>query len=271
MMLSPCGPSAVPTGGAGVALPACNCSLMTVLIFFLLMLSLNSCLTQPLDLEQVELDGGLATEHVHEHLEFALLDVDLGHLAMEVRERPVDDAHVLADLVLDIDLGGRLGLDLLLDAPNLVLLQRNGLVARADEGGDARRVADHVPRLVGHDHVHEDVAREDPLADLATLPVLDLHDLLGRYQDVKDLVVHVHRLDALQEVRANLLFMAGVRVHHVPAGVLCGNGVHSDVHSPTTTTEPRLGRWLGPRSRPEALLTERRSPQVSAWPLRPVP
>src|ERR1700722_3296477 len=34
MMFKPCGPSAVPTGGAGVALPAGNCNLMVVCIFF---------------------------------------------------------------------------------------------------------------------------------------------------------------------------------------------------------------------------------------------
>ena len=35
MMLTPCWPSAVPTGGAGVAAPAWICSLMMVLSFFL--------------------------------------------------------------------------------------------------------------------------------------------------------------------------------------------------------------------------------------------
>src|ERR1039458_260012 len=34
MMLTPCGPSAVPTGGAGVALPAGICSLTCAVIFF---------------------------------------------------------------------------------------------------------------------------------------------------------------------------------------------------------------------------------------------
>src|SRR5262250_2508266 len=34
MMLTPWGPSAVPTGGAGVALPAGNCNLMVVCSFF---------------------------------------------------------------------------------------------------------------------------------------------------------------------------------------------------------------------------------------------
>src|SRR3954453_23167949 len=34
MMLTPCGPSAVPTGGAGVAAPACSCTLTSAAIFF---------------------------------------------------------------------------------------------------------------------------------------------------------------------------------------------------------------------------------------------
>src|SRR3974390_2431890 len=34
MMFTPCGPSAVPTGGAGVALPAGNCNLIVVCTFF---------------------------------------------------------------------------------------------------------------------------------------------------------------------------------------------------------------------------------------------
>src|SRR5207244_8953958 len=33
MMFKPCGPKAVPTGGAGVALPAGNCNLIVVCIF----------------------------------------------------------------------------------------------------------------------------------------------------------------------------------------------------------------------------------------------
>src|SRR5918999_2086902 len=35
MMFTPCGPSAVPTGGAGVAAPAWSCSLTSAAIFFL--------------------------------------------------------------------------------------------------------------------------------------------------------------------------------------------------------------------------------------------
>src|ERR1035441_9905398 len=114
MMLSPCGPSAVPIGGAGVALPAGICSRMTVLTFFL---PTSTSLAQPLDLEKVELDGRLAPEHVDQHLELALLGIHLGDLAVEVGERPVGDAHILADLVFHGHLGWGLGLHLLLDPP----------------------------------------------------------------------------------------------------------------------------------------------------------
>src|SRR5256885_15043079 len=114
MMLMPCGPSAVPTGGAGVALPACSSSLRTARTFFLPI----GPLVHLLDLEQVELDGRLASEHVDEHLELALLGVDLVDLAVEVGEGSIDHAHRLADLELDADLR-RLLLHLLLDRPYL--------------------------------------------------------------------------------------------------------------------------------------------------------
>src|SRR6476469_797549 len=42
MMLTPCGPRAVPTGGAGVAAPACSCTLTSAAIFFLGGISLDS-------------------------------------------------------------------------------------------------------------------------------------------------------------------------------------------------------------------------------------
>src|SRR5665213_2200164 len=138
MMLIPWGPSAVPTGGAGVALPACSSSLSTARIFFLLNL------VDFLDLQQVELDGSFPAEHVDEHLELALLRVDLVHLAVKVGERSIDHAHRLADLELDPDLG-RFLLHLLLDRSDLFLLERHRAVRGADEARDAGSVANHKP------------------------------------------------------------------------------------------------------------------------------
>ena len=141
---------------------------------------------------------------------------------MEVGERTVDDADVLTHLVLDGDLGrGRLAADPD-DVADLVLLQRDRLVARADEGGDPRRIAHHVPGLVAHDHVDQDVAGEDPPGHAATLSVLDLDDILRGDQHIEDLVVHVHRLDTLEQVRPDLFLVSGVGMDDEPLGVWWG-------------------------------------------------
>src|SRR5947209_18665481 len=145
MMLSPCRPSAGPTGGAGVALPAWSSSLSTARTFFLPI----ARLVHLLYLKEVQLDRGLAPEHVDQHLQLALLGVDLVDLAVEVGERAVDHAHRFADLELDADLR-RLLLHLLLDRADLFLLQRHRAVGGADEAGHAWSVANDEPRLVRH-------------------------------------------------------------------------------------------------------------------------
>src|SRR2546430_13795320 len=168
MMFTPCGPSAVPTGGAGVALPAGSSIFRTARTFFFpIPTSVDF-----FDLQEIELDRRLPAEHVDQHFELALLRVDLVDLAEEVREGSVHHPDALAQLELDPDL--RLLLDLLQDRAQLVLVQGHRLVAGADEAGDAGRVPDDVPGLVGHDHLDQDVAGEDPLLDVPALAVLDL-------------------------------------------------------------------------------------------------
>src|SRR6266498_3721524 len=98
-MLMPCGPSAVPTGGAAVALPAWIWTLTTALIFFAM-----SLFHQLLDLQEVQLDRRLAAEDGHQDLDLVALGVDLVDDAVQVGERTVGDADRLAlgerDLVL---------------------------------------------------------------------------------------------------------------------------------------------------------------------------
>src|SRR5579862_1942049 len=84
MMLTPCWPSAGPTGGAGFAWPPGICSLISVRTFF----ATPSLLIELLDLVEAELDGNLALEDVDEHLQLLLVGVDVDDLAVEVRQRP---------------------------------------------------------------------------------------------------------------------------------------------------------------------------------------
>src|SRR5262249_2771950 len=146
MMLMPCGPSAVPTGGAGVAAPAWIWILTIAATrrFAISIRSLSACRdTRPADVRslasslalarspqafqlgdvgELELDRRLATEDVHEHLELRAVDVDLADDAVEVGERTGDDPHLLGHLVLEprphLLLGGR-AFDLLAGAEDV--------------------------------------------------------------------------------------------------------------------------------------------------------
>src|SRR5579863_7901450 len=99
IVCTPCGPRAVPTGGAGVAAPAGSWILTTATTRRRAMgVRVSSRLLELCDLAELELDRSLATEDVDEHLQLQLVFVDLGDLAGEVGKRAFFHAHRLADL-----------------------------------------------------------------------------------------------------------------------------------------------------------------------------
>src|SRR4051812_29242705 len=117
MMLTPCWPSAGPTGGAGVAAPAWICSLMRPAIFFLGGMSLVLSCTAGSDLADLaegQLDRRLPAEDGDEDLQTLGLGVDLVDRRGERRERPVHDgdglAHVEVHDLRSLGLLGFLGL-----------------------------------------------------------------------------------------------------------------------------------------------------------------
>src|SRR5215831_11568827 len=126
MMLTPCGPRAVPTGGAGVAAPAFSCTLTTAAIFFFLgaidLIFLVSGgfgfgaagsgqrFSDFADLIERKLHRRLATEDRHEHLELLGDRVDLAHRSRKRGERPVHHGNGLVDLEVHRRRAHRLGL-----------------------------------------------------------------------------------------------------------------------------------------------------------------
>src|SRR5688572_16750835 len=122
MMLTPCGPRAVPTGGAGVADAALRATFTSAATFFLAGMSeWVPCslggwarLRQPsdfLDLREGQVDRGLPAQDLDQGLEPLVVDVDLGDGRVHAGKRPVDHHDRVAD--------GEVGhLDLLL-APGL--------------------------------------------------------------------------------------------------------------------------------------------------------
>src|SRR5918994_5067090 len=257
MMATPWGPSAVPTGGAGVAWPAGIWILTTARTFFLAMESsrtfgrrgrrargapdaIDKSAAKPAfrasraravpgrrrselgDLAELELDRGLAPEDVDQHLELELVFVDLDDLAGEVGERAFLDPHGLAHLVLEAGPGSLS--DLLLGAAlwheerlDVAPGQRRRLGALADEPGHARRVADDEPRLVVELRTHEQVAREHLALGHDPLAVAEVDVVLHGDDHLVDRLLGIHRHDAGLEVLLDLLLVARLGVHHEPA------------------------------------------------------
>src|ERR1700751_4980685 len=97
MMLTPCGPRAVPTGGAGVAPPAGNCTLTSAETFFFLGGIAVVFLSDLRDLVERKLHRGLPAEDRHEPLELLGNGVDLVHRRGKRRERTIHNGNRPAD------------------------------------------------------------------------------------------------------------------------------------------------------------------------------
>src|SRR4051794_37059432 len=214
MMLTPCWPSAGPTGGAGLACPPGIWSLMIVSTFF----AISNPLVELLDVVESDLDRHLPLEDVDHDLQLLAVGVHVGDLAVEVGQRAGRDLHRLAERELDLVAGRRGAARVRVqDAVDLRLGERNGLRARADEAGHARGVLDDHPRVVVQIHVDEDVAGQHPLLRGDLLAVLRLDHLLGGDDDAPESGALVHRLDTVLEIGFHLVLVPGVGVDHVPA------------------------------------------------------
>ena len=79
------------------------------------------------------------------------------------------------------------------DGADLLLGERNRIVAGAKEAGDARRVLDDVPEIVVELHLDQDVAGQEDALDGVLLAVAQLGDRLGRDHDAADAVLQAER------------------------------------------------------------------------------
>src|SRR5207302_10715346 len=211
MMLTPCWPSAGPTGGAGVALPAGIWSLTTATTFFM---------TPPrasdlFDLREVQLHRRLPAEDRHQHPHLLLLGQNLVDETAEIHERTGVDPNRGALLVGNPELRGLIA-QLSQDGLDLAVLEGQRLAAGPHKSSDPGRVPDDVPGVVVHDHLHEHVAGEDLFLRDAALAVLDLDLVLGGNEDPEDLVLHRHGRHAALQVGANLVRIPGIGMADIP-------------------------------------------------------
>src|SRR5579885_905961 len=173
------------------------------------------------NLIELQLHRGGAPEDDHRRLDPLALEIHLGDLAGEIRERAAGDPHVVAHL--DIDDGRLLALDPCddhlpaEDLADLRVLHRNRLFAGAHVLGDAGRLPDHAPGVVVEDHLHEDVARVLALLLFDPAPLLDLGHHLLRDDDAENPVLSAHGHDPLLDVLFDLVLVTGSGLHRVPA------------------------------------------------------
>src|SRR4029450_7443279 len=217
MMFTPGWPSAGPTGGDGFALPAGICSFTTAWTFFIEPACREERASDPLHLVILELDGRRPAKHRHHHLHPSALRVHVVDHSLEIDERSVDHADLVAASEDGLGLG-LLGprLHLPQDVLDLVARQRAGLRPRSDEAGNLGRRAHQMPRVVGQLHLDEHVPREKLLLGLALLLVADLHDLLGRDEDARDLLGHSEDLGARLDRFLHLVLEPRVGVNDEP-------------------------------------------------------
>src|SRR2546429_647793 len=217
MMFTPCGPSAVPTGGAGVACPAGTCSFTTAAIG----LAIGSVRFQ---LQVIKLDRRGPPEQRHRDPHLALVRYHFLDRAREVGERPFRDLHHLARQERNVLLGLFLfhGLFDPEEAVHLFRTERHRHPTGAHELDHALDAVDHVDRFLVQDHVHEHVARIDLALHRDLLAVLDLHLFLGGDQGLPDRLLLVRArvvLDAPVDERANLVLVPRRRLNRVQAMV----------------------------------------------------
>src|ERR1035438_3244395 len=228
MMLTPCAPSAGPTGGAGLAAPAGSWRRMQPWIFFAIVRldsAARGLVGGPLDLPVLELHRREPAEDRDGYLQLAPVRVDLVDPAVQVGKRAVVDLDLLADGVLHLRHLLAVGrLDPGADLVDLGLAQRRRVLApdEADHAGDLPHevpgLVDQLLILAEKAHLDEDVARIQ-LPDLGRLlAVLNLGDDFRRQQDLKDRVVQLlGRLEPL-DVGLHLVLLAGERVKGEPLG-----------------------------------------------------
>src|SRR6218665_7052 len=186
------------------------------------------------NLTELQLDRRGTPKNHHRDAHAALFVIDLFDHAIEVREWPLLDAHLLAHHELHLVPWLVGAFDHVADDALHLGVGNGGrpVLAATDETLDLVSVLDQVPGIVVHHHLDQHITREQAPFRRLALAVLHLHDLLGRHQDAAELVLHAGPVDALLYVALPRLFHAQIGVGDVPAPI--GVGFHP------TSTPPRL-------------------------------
>src|ERR1700674_2233466 len=225
MMFTPCGPSAVPTGGAGVAFPAGNCNFTVAWSFFAIGIPLRAArlqlalakLRHLFHLHKIKFHRRRAAENRDGNFQRVAVGVHVVDDARKIRERPFDDAHLLVALEHQLRLGPvRGGGHAVQNVFHFDFGKRRGRLARTDESSDARRVADDVPGVVVHVHFHQDVAGIQHARGSDFLAAANFQHILGRNHHPADFILQPEGRHAALKALLHLLLKSRIGVDDVP-------------------------------------------------------
>ena len=132
--------------------------------------------------------------------------------AGEVFQRAGLDAHFLADGPVEL---GRAG-GAVEHIVQLLGGQGNGFAFRADKARHAAGVAHHVPAFVGDDHAHQHITGKGFMLGGDPLAIPDFHNLFGGNDHLLDEVLHAVIFHRFFQVVLDLVFIAGIGMHHIP-------------------------------------------------------
>src|SRR3990167_2368478 len=185
------------------------------------------CWSGLLDLTELELDRGRASENENRHAQATLVVIDFLDGAVEVVEGAVADADQFAGLEQHL----RAGLvDAVLHAAKddvrLGVLDRQRTLARStDEAHHLRGFLDEVPALVVDARnaaalvrldLDQHVTREELALGLALLSGTHFHHFFGRHKHLAEPVLHFGARYARIERALHLVLEARVGVYHIP-------------------------------------------------------
>src|SRR5690606_29656420 len=164
---------------------------------------------EPLDLfnfQEVQFNRRITPKEVDHDADLRLVGIDSRDRADEVVEGAIDDPYLLAHLEGDLHLR-RFLRHAVHDLLDFFRAQRRWLVAHANEAGDARRIANHVPRVFVHLHLDQNIAGEDATLDGTAFAILDFNLFFSGHNDVKNFVAHAHGFNALLDGMAHFVLV----------------------------------------------------------------
>src|SRR5690606_13364304 len=107
-------------------------------------------------------------------------------------------------------------LDAVEDLIHLRIPHRHRLALRSEEARHPVDRGDQVIAAVGHVHVNEHVARHEAPLGRDLLAAADLDDLLGRHENLVDLVLQALFGDGMPDLLGNLLLEVRENAHRIP-------------------------------------------------------